>query len=230
VRKGFVISALVFLILAPAGAAAEYAEARAESVVRTNNGETIIRHEVSVATGGGGWRRIINIRPTLTQLREELKLRWQERLGEIKDARKKQILERVNNRICEVNKNRMRVAVRHLDRISEVIDRVASRSAQAKANGKDTTGVEAAVTVARQKVTEAREAIAVQEGRSCTLTITGVEEKLGEEISEAVKAFEKELMAVHQKMKDARFAAASAVQKLAMLLGVEIPPKLKEGE
>ncbi len=229
-RKGFVVSALVFLVLSPAGAAAEYAEARAESVVIANNGETVIRHEVSVATGGGSWRRIIDIRPTLTKLREELRLRWQERLGEIKDARKKQILERVNNRICNTNQNRVEIAARHLDRISEVLDRVASRSAQAKANGKDTAGVETAVATARQKISEARVAITAQEGRSCTLIISGIEENLGKEVSEAVKAFEKEMLAIHQKVKDARFAAVSAVQKLALLLGVEIPPKLKEGE
>jgi hypothetical protein len=198
---------LWLLAVLPVGVEAEYARARAESVIVANNGLIRIQNVVETSTDGGVVRKVFN-----------LKQNFKEKLQEIKDTRKKQILEKINNRICVVNKNRLVLATKHLDKIEEILDKVASRSA----------GIEEAITIARQTISEARTAITTQSEKDCTIAISGDELKLGVEVRSAVGTFGDELKAVHTKIKDARMATAVVIQKLALILGGEVPPKLKE--
>jgi uncharacterized coiled-coil DUF342 family protein len=229
-KKWLILTGLALVAVFPVRAAAEYAEARAETRVESNTGQVIINHAVSVATSGGMLQQREEIRNNVREKFQDLKQLWQEKLQQIKDGRKRTLLERVNNRICQLNQSRTAVMNQHLDTMEQILKRVETKAGELKSQGKDISSIESAIADARNKISEARAAVENQSGRVCTINITGDQIKLGQEVQTAVRDFGGELSAVHQKIKDARTAVAGAIQKLAIVLGVEVPPKIQEGE
>ena len=128
--------------------------------------------------------------------REEFK----QKVENIRDERKKKIVERVDAKLAEINKRRTDAMTRHLDKMSEILAKV-------KLRGGDTTAAEAAVA-------EARSAVAVQAAKTYTITIS-TEDKLKINVGETMKVLMTDLRNLHEeKIVPARKAVSDAIKSV----------------
>jgi len=135
-------------------------------------------------------------RELVQQKREEFK----QKVENIRDERKKKIVERVDAKIVEINKRRTDAMVRHLDKMGEILVKV-------KAQGGDTTAAEAAVA-------EARSAVAIQAAKTYTITIS-TEDKLRINVGETLKVLMTDLRNLHEeKVVPARKAVSDAIKSV----------------
>ena len=123
----------------------------------------------------------------------------QEARQQIKDERKKKIVERVEAKMAEINKRRTDMMLAQLNKMSEIL-------VKAKARGADTATAEAAIA-------SAKTAVEAQAGKPYTVEIT-TEDKLKIKVGEAMKALKTDLQAVHQKVVDARKATSDAISSV----------------
>lgn len=155
---------------------------------------------------------------------------YRTRLQALKDQRKQVVVDNLNKRICTLNQTRTKVLLGHLERMSKILDRVETRAGVAKENGKDISEVESAVATAREKIRLATDAVNAQSSRECVINLTGSEETAGTEVRAAINQLQTELRSVHQKIKEARQAVATAIRQLAQVLGEKVSISLEEGE
>jgi ribosome-associated translation inhibitor RaiA len=139
-------------------------------------------------------------------------------------------VEKLNNRICTINKNRTTIMTSHLDRMAAILDRVMERANAAKAKGKDIATVEAAVATARGKIAEARTAVQAQSQKECVMSISGADTTIGSEVRNAISEYAAQLKEVRAKVIAARQAVSQAIRALAAVMGEKISVELKEGE
>lgn len=167
-----------------------------------------------------------------TQIRERVQTRIEEfkaKLLQLRDVRKQAVVERLNNRICTMNKNRVETMNNHLERMLAVTNRVAEKAAVLKTEGKDVAAVEITVIKAKEAITEAQTAVNIQARKECVISITGSETTVGAEVRRAISQLETEIKAVRAKVTTARQEVAQAVKVLAMVLSEKITVAL-EGE
>lgn len=163
----------------------------------------------------------------LKSAEEKLKSEFHARVNEIKDKQKKQILERLNKSMCNLNLNRTAIMQKHLDEMSKVLDRVVAKATEVKAKGKDVSGVDSAVEVARKLIEETKLAVSGQAGKACGLAITGNVTTLRSEVSSARGQLESEIKALIAKVTESRKATGEAVRSLARLRGEVVPEPVK---
>jgi prefoldin subunit 5 len=159
------------------------------------------------------------------RVREELRLKLGEfktKLRQLRDTRKQAVVERLNNRICTMNKNRVETMNNHLERMLAVTNRVAEKAAGLKTEGKDVGTVEAAVIKAKEAITEAKSAVGTQAGKECVIAITGSDTTVGAEVHNAISKLEAEIKAVREEVNVARQAATGAVKALALVMGEKV--------
>src|SRR3989304_1487296 len=180
--------------------------------------------QASMTATGTGSIQERQLRQEWQQKREESRAEFRLKLTEIKDERRKNILARLNERVCEINKNRMENMDRHLDKMDSILDRVVTRTSIAKSEGLDTGSAEQAAKNARDKVTEARTAVDVQAEKPCDLMISGGEKNLGGEVSGLIRRFRQDVAGGQDKVVSARKAGSFAIQSLARIVGEKIAP------
>lgn len=129
----------------------------------------------------------------------EMKLEVKQKVRQIRDEKKRMIVERVDAKIAEINKRRTDMMLAQLNKMSEIL-------IKAKARGADTAVAEAAIASAKTEVV-------AQAGKIYTVEIT-TEDKLKIKVGEAMKALKTDLQAVHQKVVDARKATADAIRSV----------------
>jgi hypothetical protein len=145
---------------------------------------------------------------TLTQVRNDAKALLQTKREEfkarvltIKDQAKKALIERIDGRIAEVNKNQTDKFIDVLNKLQVFIDR-ANGTASDTAKLTDTT-------VAQNMINSARTAVTAQAEKSYTMMITD-DAALKVNAGTTVSQFRHDLIAVHKLVQDAK----QAVQKL----------------
>lgn len=150
-------------------------------------------------------------------LKEQLKARLKERISE----QKQKIVERIYERIGNLNE---RITNHYLDvlgNLEKVLERVESRAAKAKLNGKDVTQVEAAIEKAHQAINTAREAVKVQANKVYQPPEITTEKNLKLDVGKLRQQLHNDLKAVEKLVKDARDAARQAAVKLAQIPNVD---------
>lgn len=145
---------------------------------------------------------------------EKHKSELKERLKNIKDTVKKDIVERVDARLIELNKNRVEFFTKAVDQIEKVLAGLIERTDKAAAAGTDVTTVRAAITKAQAAIAAARTAIVAQSGKTYKITVS-TDGKLRTDVKVVRDMVEKDLLAVREKVRSAREAVRDAVKALA---------------
>jgi len=150
-------------------------------------------------------------------LKEQLKARLKGKISE----QKQEIVERIYERIGNLNE---RITNHYLDvlgNLEKVLERVESRAAKAKLNGKDVTQVEAAIEKAHQAINTAREAVKVQANKVYQPPEITTEKNLKLDVGKLRQQLHNDLKAVEKLVKDARDTVRQAAVKLVQIPNVD---------
>ena len=150
-------------------------------------------------------------------LKEQLRKRLKERISE----RKRAIVERVYERINALNEIMTNHYLDILDHLEKVLERIESRTAKAKLNGRDVTQVEAAIEKAHQAINTAREAVKVQAEKIYQPPEITSEENLRLDVGKLRQQLHNDLKSVEKLVKEARDAVRQAAVALAQIPGVD---------
>lgn len=154
----------------------------------------------------------------LKDLREEHHALLKEKLKAIRDKRKAEIAERVDQRLNEINRNRTTSMARHLSQMSMLLEKIDARIASASASGKNTASASAALAAAESKIAQASTAVGVQAGKDYTVTVS-TESALRKDVQASRDLLHTDLKATHQTVVDARKAVIDVIRLLAGLGG-----------
>jgi DNA repair exonuclease SbcCD ATPase subunit len=148
--------------------------------------------------------------------RAELK----ERLEKIKDEKKKAAVERIEHRLHELNTRLMRHFSAALDKIENVLNRIASRADKAATNGVDVGGVRIAILTAQTAIAAARSGVEVQASAVYEITFTD-ESDLRASVQAVRDQFKRDIEAVRALVKSAHEAVRKAATALAQIPRVD---------
>lgn len=143
------------------------------------------------------------------------------RLSAIRDAKKKAIVERVDQRLAQTNTSRTGIMTRHLIKIEEILNRIETRALGVEKDGKDITAVKTAIASARTVIASAKTTVAAQAAKIYAIDIT-TEANLGSAVSSVRIAFAKDLQAAHQSVVAARKAVREVLTVLAKVVGEKL--------
>lgn len=157
--------------------------------------------------------------------REEVKTNIQARREEVKakvsamrDARKKQVVERVQSKLSDVNARRTDHFLKVLERLSTVLDKIASRTEKAKAEGKNVTTIEAAISSARTAISSAETAVNTQKAKTYEITVTD-DTTAKNDVGATVKQLEFDLQGVQKTVQAARDAVHNVFNQIKTFVG-----------
>lgn len=154
------------------------------------------------------------VKATIQTKREEVKANIQK----MRDTRKKQVVDRVQERLNSVNERRTEHFLNVLDRLLTVLDKIASRTEKAKAEGKDVASIETAVASARTAISSAESAVNTQKARVYQIAVTDDASAKGE-VDAAVKQMHADLQATQDTVAAAREAVHNVYQQIKALVG-----------
>lgn len=141
---------------------------------------------------------------------------FKEKLSELKDDRRKKILEKADVRIEALNKKHTTKMNEILVLLNDVLVRLDGKVASATATGKDTTSASTAIATARTTVSTAQTAVSEQSAKDYTPTITD-EASLGSVMSATMKTFNSDLKAVHKLVMNAKQDVRKAAGTVLLL-------------
>ncbi|KKU90790.1 MAG: hypothetical protein UY33_C0039G0012 [Candidatus Amesbacteria bacterium GW2011_GWA1_48_9] len=174
------------------------------------------------------WRPTIkatikDMRTQLLELRARQKEELRMKMGQIKDVRKKTLVERIGNRMCDTNTRLTNNMKRYLENLSRILDRVEARMQKARDAGENVVGAEEKIAAARKAITDAKTAVDEQAVRPCTVTLASTESAvLKTEVKNSIAGLEVQLKGVRTKVKEARQAVTAAIVALAQVLGEKV--------
>ncbi len=157
--------------------------------------------------------------------REEVKANIQARREEVKakvsamrDGRKKQVVERVQSKLSDVNARRTDHFLKVLERLSTILDKIQSRTEKAKSEGKDVSSIETAIASARAAISSAESAANAQKARVYQITVND-DTTARNDVGATVKQLQEDLRAVNEKVKVARDAVHNVFQQIKTVVG-----------
>jgi methyl-accepting chemotaxis protein len=150
-------------------------------------------------------------------LKEQLRKELQGKISE----QKQKIVERIYERINALNERMTNHYLDVLDHLEKVLERIESRTAKAKLNGRDVSSVETAIEKARQAINNAREAVKAQAEKVYQPPQITTEENLKLDVGKLRKQLHDDLKAVEKLVKDARDAVRQAAVALAQIPKVD---------
>jgi len=144
------------------------------------------------------------------------------RLAKISEQ-KKNIIERIYERVNELNKRITDYYLDVLEKLGEILAKIESRAEKFKAQGANTNEVEKCVGNAKTKIEKAKDAVLAQAQKVYSAPQVTTEKNLKLNVGAIRKQLYYDLKAVEKSVKDAR----SAVQNCAVLLGKAAETKQK---
>jgi len=141
-------------------------------------------------------------------------------LQKVKDERRREVVERIDVRLDELNARMLDHFSNVLDRLEDVLERIASRADKAEGRGLDVSTVRTAITDALSSITSARSAVQVQAGNTCIVTVT-TENNLRVDVGKARKCLHDNLTVVREAVKAAKEAVRKAATTLAQIPRVD---------
>ena len=157
--------------------------------------------------------------------REEIKAQVQAKRKEVKanvqkmrDARKKQVVERVQAKLNDVNARRTEHFLKVLERLSTVLDKIVSRTEKAKAEGKNVTSIETAIATARTAIASAESAVNTQKAKTYEITVTN-DTTARNDAGATVKQMQEDLRAVQDTVQIARNAVQNVFKEIKTIVG-----------
>lgn len=148
------------------------------------------------------------------------KTAFQQKIVSIKDTRKQALVDKLNTNCQNINTQRTDKMTTMLGKLSQILVNVTNREASAAASGKDTSGVDTAVTAAQAAIADAQAAVTAQAGVNCTITITSTASAtLKADVGKTVSGLTASLQVVYAKVVAAKKAVGDAIRALALLTG-----------
>jgi hypothetical protein len=163
-----------------------------------------------------------NTNTATSALRQQTREKLLERLQQIKDQRKQQIVLRLNERFENLNKITTTHFNEVLGKLEKVLERIGTRADKVQSRGLDVSAVRLAIADAQKAIAEAKTAVAAQAAKTYPLAIT-TENKLREEIKIVRDSLHTDLKTTRTKVVSARDAVHKAAITLAQLPRVDEP-------
>lgn len=163
--------------------------------------------------------RIEDIRAKIASKEAALKARLQK----FKNKRKAEITERISTNLNKINKNRTEEILRHLDKMSTILDKLEARVNQGKPDIKDPAKAKTAIAAARDAIASASAAVGAQVAKDYTLTGSS-EAAIRTEAKAARDKLHADLQAVRKLSIAAKQAVGNAI-RVAKSGKLEIPNK-----
>ena len=169
--------------------------------------------------------RLKNIKEDRKQFVAETKSEFKDKMNAfraqiktIRDERKQILTERIADKIASSNARLTNRMDKALDHLTNILNRVKTRAADYKAQGKDTTALDAAISAAEAAIAEAKNAVNAQSSKEYTANITD-ESTLRNTIGQMVSGFRLDIQAVHKLVIAAKQAVQKAIMEAAKLRG-----------
>lgn len=147
---------------------------------------------------------------------------FREKLAEIKDENKRIVVERINDKIANINERRTTHMTTVLEKLEGILARIKERTATAAANGKDVTNVNSAIDAAQRAIDAAKQAVNDQKAKEYVVSIE-TEETLRTTVGSTVSQLQADLRATHKLVVDAKQAVMQAARLLAIIVGATTP-------
>jgi exonuclease VII large subunit len=141
---------------------------------------------------------------------------FKQRIQDIKDEKKKAIVEKIDDHVATANARLTTKMNNALTRMTSILNELQQRSTSLKANGKDTTAVDAAITDAQKAITDAQTAVNGQSQKEYSANIVsdaGIRSAIGQMVS----TFRNDITATHKAVVDAKQAIVKVLTMLSTL-------------
>jgi hypothetical protein len=152
---------------------------------------------------------------------ETKKTKFKEELQVINDARKKEILQRLETNFKTINDKRVAQMTEQLGKLQQILDKVIARAIAAKQTGKNTTNVDAMTLQCQTNITAAQAAVTAQSGHTYTIEIS-TESEVKSNVGTTRQTFELDMKSVNTAMKKARSCLYDAITELAKISGEKV--------
>jgi hypothetical protein len=120
-----------------------------------------------------------NFKIQVQKARQEMQAQFQKeradfkvKLAALKDQRKQATMSAITERFTTINTNQTEKMTQSLTKLSQILDRLSSQSAEAKNAGKDMTTVDAVIGEAKQAIETSQAAVTIQAGKQYIPQIT----------------------------------------------------------
>ena len=147
-----------------------------------------------------------NVENRITGMKEKVASReaaMKAKLQAFKDKRKAEVAERVNTNLNRINQNQTAQMLKHLEKMSMLLDKVEARVNQSAA--KD------AIAESRAKITAATEAVKTQAAKDYTLTVTS-ESAVRKDAESLRTQLKTDLMAVRKQVIEAKQSISNVIR------------------
>jgi len=169
----------------------------------------------------------IEFRNWLENQRQEMKAKieakkneLEAKLQKITTERKQKITERIYDRINALNERMTDHYLDVLEKLEKILERVESRTAKAKANGKDVSEVEILISQAKDVIARAREEVKNQTQKIYQIELSN-ENNLKLDTGNARQKLHDDLKTVEKIVKEARESVRLVIVKLAQIPKVD---------
>jgi len=178
-------------------------------------------HDSTSATNSSKTSTRESIKALRQEQKEEIAQRreaFKEQVTKIKDEAKKEIVERIYNKIADINTKQTEQMNTVLQRLTVILTHIEERTQIAETNGENTTAVKAAITSAKSALTTAQSKIDEQAAKTYTATIT-TDNALRNVIGNMVVRFRTDMTNTRKYVLDARESVVQARRELMKLKG-----------
>lgn len=151
---------------------------------------------------------------------EEQKVEFQKKLAIIKDGKKKETVQNINDRLQKLNQDQINSLVKVMDNIEQVLKNITSRTDKAELAGKDVTVVKADIKIATDNISAFRDALKTQASKTYTINIT-TEKTLKANIKKTREMLFNDLKTLRDKAKTTREAVIKTANDLSKIQGID---------
>lgn len=139
-----------------------------------------------------------------------LRAQRQQQKIQLKDQRKAQIVQNMDTKMDNLNKNRTDLMTRHLSKMSTILSKLQSIVNKAQQNGKDVTAANTAIAKAQTAISAAQTAVNTQSGKSYQINATS-DTTVKANAQVTVTQLRNDLKSTQQQVVSARQALANAI-------------------
>ena len=182
-----------------------------ETITVTTKPRTATRIPTKTTTPGQAKSNIMELRKEAKEKFQAQREAFQEKLKEIKEIRKQNIIERVDEKINSLNERHMTRLDNHLTRMTTVLERIEDKAGEAT---EDTTALDTAIVKAKDAITEAQAAVEAQAGKEYIIEFDD-ETEVGTAVRSLFATFKSDVKKVHELVKDAHTSVVDAAKALA---------------
>lgn len=137
------------------------------------------------------------------------------KLARFRDKTKANVVERINNNLLTVNKNMSERMLKHLDKMTDILNRAENKLATSTG---EKTAAQNSITDARSKVSTARTAVVAQQNKEYTVEVTS-EATVKNDVKVMRDLLHTDLKLVHDLVVVARQSVSTAVNAVARSFG-----------